>query len=150
MTNKIFKKTLVFSITLFFASSVYAGPSADILSTCLANSTTGKDRINLARWVFAAMATHPEVASISNVTPEKLDGINKTNGELYTRLLTVDCNKEVREAVKLENSEALRVAFESLGRLAMQELMGNPVVNAQFTSGQEKYLDMKKIKASLE
>lgn len=142
-------KSLVLLIPLLFTSVAYAGPAADAVGTCLANSTTGKDRVNLARWVFAAMTKHPEVSNISNLAPEKLEEINMTNGKLLTRLLSVDCRNEIKIATDLEDPAALRAAFESLGRLAMQELMSNPAVGAEFTTGLSKYVDMKKIQDAL-
>lgn len=142
-------KSLLLLLPLCFASLSYAGPAADAVGACLANSTTGKDRVNLARWVFAAMTKHPEVSNISNLAPEKLEEINMTNGKLLTRLLSEDCRNEIKIATDLEDPAAIKSAFESLGRLAMLELMSNPAVGAEFTSGLSKYVDMKKIQEAL-
>ena len=45
--------------TLSFAAAAQT-PTAD-LSSCLAENTWGKDRKDLAKWVFLAMASHPEI-----------------------------------------------------------------------------------------
>lgn len=126
-----------------------AGPYADAIGQCFANSTTGKDRIELARWVFASMALHPDVVSSSAITPQNREAINQSTGALFNRLLAESCSKEVKDAFKFEGQTALKTAFESLGKLAMQELMSNPAVGAGF-SGFEKYVDMKKLKKALE
>ena len=42
--------------------------SAADLSTCVADNTSGKQRKDLARWVFFAMAAHPDFAAYA--TPE--------------------------------------------------------------------------------
>lgn len=122
---------------------------ADAIGQCFANSTTGKDRIELARWVFASMALHPDVVSSSAITPQKREAINQSTGALFNRLLAESCSKEVKEAIKYEGQVALKVPFESLGKVAMQELMSNPEVGAGF-SGFEKYVDMPKLKKALE
>ena len=127
----------------------HAGTSSDELSTCLTNSTSGKDRINLARWVFAGMAAHPEVANIANVIPEKKDEINKTMANLLTRLIAEDCKKEINITVKNDSQAALKLAFESLGRMAMLELMSNKSVSEEFDS-MDKYVDKEKIKAAMQ
>jgi hypothetical protein len=150
MTDFILKKTSIFLLALFFTTSSFAGSSSDAAGLCFANSTTGKDRINLAKFYFTAMAVHPEVTSLSNITAENTDQINKAVGALYTRLLTVDCNKEIKEAVKLDGPTALPTTFATLGRLAMQELVGNPAVNIALAHRLDKHVDPKIIKAAIE
>lgn len=147
--KKVLIKTCLLGFALSISAPSQAGQYADAIGQCLANSTTGKDRIDLARWVFASMALHPDVISSSAITTEKREAINKSTGALFNRLLADNCNKEIKEAVKLEGQGAVRSAFESLGKLAMQELMSNPAVGAGF-SGFEKYVDMKKLKKALE
>lgn len=142
-------KMSVLLLALGISTSSLAGPYADAIGQCFANSTTGKDRIELARWVFSSMALHPDVAGSSAITPEKRESINQSTGELFNRLLAENCTKEVKAAMKFEGQMALKSAFESLGKLAMQELMSNPAVGAGF-SGFEKYVDMKKLKKALE
>lgn len=146
------KHSLILSVlllTLGTSTPVLAGPYADAIGQCFANSTTGKDRIELARWVFSSMALHPDVISSAAITPQKREAINQSTGALFNRLLAESCTKEVKEAVKFEGQGALKTAFESLGKLAMQELMSNPAVSAGF-SGFEKYVDMPKLKKALE
>ncbi len=142
-------KLSVFLLTLGSSTSLFAGPYADAIGQCFANSTTGKDRIELARWIFSSMALHPDVVSSSAITPQKREAINQSTGALFNRLMAENCTKEVKEAIKFEGQGALKTAFESLGKLAMQELMSNPAVGAGF-SGFEKYVDMPKLKKALE
>lgn len=149
MKKNAFIKLSVLLLALGTSTPSLAGPYADAIGQCFANSTTGKDRIELARWVFTSMALHPDVASSSSITPQKREAINQSTGALFNRLLAESCAKEVKEAVKFEGQTALKSAFESLGKLAMQELMSHPAVGAGF-SGFEKYVDMKKLKKALE
>ena len=142
-------KLLALLVPFGISTSTHAGPYADAIGQCFANSTTGKDRMELARWVFASMALHPDVASNTTITPQKREAINQSTGALSNRLLAENCTKEVKEAIKFEGQGALKTAFESLGKLAMQELMSHPAVGTGF-SGFEKYVDMKKVKKALD
>lgn len=142
-------KTILLSLpALFLTLPAIAGPDANALTSCLSDSTSGKDRKDLAKWVFAAMSTHPEIREFAKVTPKVLDQTSSTMGGLVTRLLSEDCAKQTQAAVKNEGAAALQAAFRSLGGLAMQELMTNPDVNTSFGAF-EKYLDRKKIEAAI-
>jgi hypothetical protein len=150
MIHPIFTKLLTGLFGLLFCATTFAGPSIDALTSCLANSTTGKDRVNLAKLIFVAISAHPDVGKIANISTSNIEEINKVNADLFTRLLVTDCNEETKLAMKLENTAALRSAFESLGRLAMIELMGNQNVANGFTTGIEKYTDKEKLKKAFE
>ncbi len=149
MKNCIGKKASALLVVLCISTPSWAGAYADAMGQCFANSTTGKDRIELAKWVFASMALHPDVVSISAITPAKREAINVATGALFSRLLINDCKKEVKNAFKFEGQASLKAAFESLGKLAMLELMSNPAVGEGF-SGLEKYIDIKMLKSTLE
>jgi len=129
-------------------SSAIAGSATTSLSSCMADNTTGKERKALARWVFIAMTAHPEMRDLSHTTVEARDQINQAMGTMVNKLLTESCAAQARTALKQEGSVALQTAFGVLGQLAMQELMSNSEVNASI-SGFEKYVDKKKLDASL-
>ena len=128
-------------------SPALAGPGADALGACLADNTTGKDRKDLARWVFAAMAAHPEIRSLSNINTKTMDEINRMMGIMVTKLIADNCAAQARLATK-EGGTAFQTAFGVIGRLAMQELMANPQVNASI-SGFEQYLDKDRLNAAM-
>jgi hypothetical protein len=125
-----------------------AGPYAQAMGTCLADNTTGKERKELARWIFSAMATHPEMHDLSNATAETRDKISQSIGTLVTRLLTESCGEQTRAAMQKEGTDSLKDAFGSLGALAMQELMSNKDVSAAIGEF-EHYVDNKKIQEAL-
>jgi hypothetical protein len=110
----------------------------------LTENTTGKDRKDLARWIFVAMAAHPGLRDLSNISPESRDEANKTMGLLFTKLIVENCAKEARLATQNGGAESFKSAFETLGRVAMQELMSNPEVSKGIT-GFQAYSDSKKI-----
>lgn len=141
-------KSLVFALA-FLGLSGIAHAQSDALATCLADSTTGKDRKDLARWVFVAMSAHPGMRDLAANSPETGEQINKAMGVLVTRLLTESCPREVQAVAKgSEGAQGLRSAFEALGRLAMAELMSNAEVSAS-VSKFEGYVDRPKVSAVL-
>ena len=136
------------ALSVFAAASAHAGQYADTLTTCLADNTTGKDRKDLARWVFLAMATHPDMRDVFNASDAAREQASKSVGVLLTRLLTESCTEQARLAATNEGSQALQAAFGSLGRLAIQELTSNREVNTSI-SGFERYVDKKKVESAL-
>lgn len=140
-------KKVILALCLSLSSfSVMAGPHTDNFSTCLADNTTGKERKDLARWIFVAMATHPDIRDLSQVTPDTRESTNKTMATLVMKLITQTCTKEAQLAAQHEGSESFRSAFEVLGKLAMRELMSNPEVSTTVT-GFQRYIDRKKLEA---
>jgi len=129
------------------ASSAVAGPATNALTTCVADNTTGKDRKDLAQWVFVAMSSHPEIQPFAHVSDEDRDQLDKKLAALATRLITENCRNEAKAAIENEGSESFKIAFGALGQLAMQELMSNPAVNDAF-SRYAKYLDKAKFEAA--
>lgn len=136
--------TMVFT---FSSPIAIAGETTEALGKCMADSTTGKDRKDLAQWIFVAMTTHPEIKPLSNVTESNRIDLDKKLAALATRLLTDNCKVEARAAMQADGSDAFKEGFGVLGRLAMQELMSNPSVNASF-SNYGKYLDKAKFDAA--
>ena len=121
-------------------SGATAGSATDALSTCVADNTTGKDRKDLAQWVFVAMSAHPEIQPLSHVTEANRDELDRKLAALATRLVTESCQAEAKAAIKSEGPDSFKAAFGVLGQLAMQELMSNPSVNEAF-GRYAKYLD---------
>jgi len=143
------KRFLLCTLLVLNAGWAHAGPYGDVLVTCFSESTTGRDRTDLARWFFIAMGQHPAIKELGNFTPEALDGTNRRVGALYTRLITESCPSQTSMAVQKEGSASLVAAYGALGKLAMQELLTNPQVSGVF-AGAEKYIDNAKIRAVME
>jgi hypothetical protein len=123
-------------------------PTAE-LSSCLADNTSGKDRKDLAKWVFLAMASHPEIRQYASADAAAgSNGTHKATAALFTRLLADNCARQTQAAVKDGGATALQGAFAQLGQLAMQELMSNKDVAASMGAF-EKYLDKDKLNKAL-
>lgn len=137
--------SLGLALTAALASPAHAGIYSDDLAKCLVASTSDADRSLLVRWIFSTSALHPEVASISAVTPAQREATNKGTGQLIERLLTATCRKQTREALKYEGPAAIQTSFQVLGQVAMRSLMENPEV-AQGFQGMARYVDENKIR----
>lgn len=61
-------KLVTIAFAVIITTPALAGPYTDALGSCLADNTTGKDRKELARWIFVAMSAHPEMRDLSNTT----------------------------------------------------------------------------------
>jgi hypothetical protein len=129
-----------------FALPAAAGQYSNALSACLADNTSGKERKELAKWIFIGMAAHPEIQELSKVTTAVRDDTDKQMGQLVSRLLTESCVTQARAAVNNEGGDSFKTAFSSLGQLAMQELMTNADVEASL-SGWQKYFDRQKFES---
>jgi hypothetical protein len=125
-------------------SSAIAGPAADELGTCLSDNTTGKERKDLARWIFVGMSAHPDMQGLSNVTDANREGLDRMMATIVTRLMTENCRSQAKLAMEKEGAASFQSAFGAIGKLAMQELMSNPKVNSSF-SNYSKYIDSNKI-----
>ena len=130
------------------ATAAHAGPFTDEMSKCLVKSTSEADKTLLIKWIFAAMATHPDVKALSGVTPEKGEQLNKETAKLVMRLLTQSCKTETRQAVEFEGEDTFKASFGILGQVAMQGLMANGEVSNYF-SGFEKHLNAKELQRAL-
>lgn len=123
--------------------------SIDAAGTCLTDNTSGRDRKDLVMWVFLAMSKHPEISAVSAATPKMSDESNRRIGALFTRLVAEDCPNEIRAMLKEHGPSSISKAFEVLGRVAMQELMSHPDVEAAF-SGLDQYTDKAKLEPVFE
>jgi hypothetical protein len=125
-----------------------AQTATESLGRCLTDSTTGKERKDLARWLFTAMAAHPEIRAMSKVTETDADQVTRSAAATFTKLLAETCAKETKAAVAEGGPAALQAGFGVLGQMAMQELMSNPQVAAAM-GGLDKHMDRAKIEAAL-
>ncbi|OWY37372.1 hypothetical protein CEK28_16945 [Xenophilus sp. AP218F] len=135
-------------LTALAAQPALANPATDTLSNCLADNTTGRDRKELARWVLISLTKHPQMSDIGGVAPQVRQENLRYVGALMTRLFSDNCTEAVRNANRQGGSDSIRVAFDSLGKLAMQELTANPQVNAALM-GFVQYVDEPKVERAL-
>ncbi len=124
---------LAATAAMFASMPVRAGVYADEMSKCLVKSMSPADQTAFIRWIFSAMALHPDVAPYAKITPAARDEFDHEAAALIERMMTVDCRKETVEALKYEGPASLETPFSTLGQVAMRGLMGHPTVAADMT-----------------
>jgi hypothetical protein len=123
-------------------------PADPAFTTCIAESTTGRDRKELAKWIFYAMAAHSEIKSRVTIVDADVQANAKVIAVLVNRLLTEACLKETRAVLHGNFPSALELAFENLGKLAMLELMGDSAAKAGLNRWLE-FFDQKQLMEKL-
>ncbi len=134
--------TIALCIAMVIGGPTFAD-SINAFSTCLVDNLNGKERKNLAKWMFFGIAAHPELKIYSQAGLDDIKRSDQYVGKLITRLLTVDCPNELKRAYS-ENTRAPEQAFAVVGKMAVQELMVNDAVVKSLT-GYARYADMEKI-----
>lgn len=143
------QKLNVLLIAFFMtASSVFAGPYSDALGKKLVSSTTSAEKALFVRWMFVAMALHPDLKDMSSITAAQREEANRAVANLMTKMLTVTCAVEAREAIKYEGASAIEGAFNLFGQIAARELFTNKEVSGGLADLQ-KYFDSKAIEKAL-
>lgn len=140
--KKLTTAVLLISVALLGGTAYAAAPAKD-LGTCMIDALNGKERKLLAKWVFFAMAAHPDIKTYSKITPKDVDTSDRFIGGLVTRLLTKDCPTQLK-AANAADPMALKKSFELVGRVAMQELMSNQNVMKSI-SNYANYADLETI-----
>ena len=140
------RHALLVLVLLGSGSPVMAGLYTDDLSRCLVDSTTPADRTVLVKWIFAAMAQHPAVASLATVKAADLEKSSTDVGALFMRLLTESCVEKTKAAVKYEGPAAIQLAFQVLGQVASSEIFASPEVG-KYMADLSKHIDAKKLEA---
>lgn len=144
--NKLIKISLI-ALAASISLPSYSQSSTQDFATCLADSLNGKERKELAKWIFLSISVHPNLKEFSKVSIEIRDKTDKYIGSLITRLLTENCPSELRLASE-SDPLALQKGFEFVGQVAMQEIMTN-TETMKALSGYARYTDQSKIAATI-
>ena len=141
----IITRCFIFALAMMSSMHAVAGPYADDMAKCLVKATSAEDRGLFMRWLFAAMALHPEVASMAAVSPQQRDDLNKRTGALIQKLLTESCRSETQQAVRYEGPATIQYAFQVFGQAAAGDLFSDARVAAGMKD-LAKYVDQEKLK----
>ena len=95
--------------------------------------TSDAERVDLVRWIVAAITVHPGVKGMTGISDDRRTAETKQAAGLFADLLTVPCREEALDAFKFEGEVAFSAAFEVLGQVAMQTLISDPPVAAEMT-----------------
>jgi hypothetical protein len=122
------------------------GQYADAMAKCLIQSASPQDRTLLVKWIFGIASLHPELASMSSITNEQRDILDKSAAALFQRLLLESCKSETQQAFKNEGSQTMAYAFNILGQVAIGGMFNDPHV-LEGMKNFPKYIDQGKLKA---
>ena len=126
-----------------------SGEFTDDLSGCLVSSTTEGDKLSLVKWMFAAMALHPAVTEMADVSLSAREQSNREMAELLVELLRNRCYSETQLALQNEGALALQTSFSILGQVAATSLFADPKVSAGLASI-ETYINAEDLVRQLE
>jgi Sulfatase-modifying factor enzyme 1 len=99
-----------------FLNPLFSGSSLanEALNSCIEKSINSVDPNKWVDWVALAMAHHPEIAKMTNVSNENKQNIQESAGQLFQKTLSVDCKKEIDKLPKSEADTLLASSFASL------------------------------------
>lgn len=137
--------TALCSLTIAAMVSLPLKASAQELGTCFIDSLTGKERKELVKWMYFSMSAHPELKPHTNISLEDRQDSHQTIAKLITRLFVEDCPNEARAARKTD-PQALKKAFELVGKVAIQDMLTDKAVRAA-VNDYTRFLDREKIKS---
>ena len=142
-------KTLLIAGLLTLSPLATSGEYTDKLSECLLTATTEEDKLSLVKWMFTAMALHPAVEGIADISLSAREQANREMAELIIKLLGRSCFSETRQALANEGSLALQTSFSVLGQVAATNLFSDPNVAAGLAS-LETYISAEDLENQLE
>ena len=143
--SRIVARSLFLALPMLCSMPAVAGPYGDDMAKCLVKATTLEDRTVFIRWLFSAMALHPDVESMATITTQQREDLSKRTGALIQRLLTESCRAETQQAIRYEGLATIQYAFQIFGQAAAGDLFSNPRV-ASGMKDLAKYVDQEKIK----
>ena len=143
-------RAVVLTLLLSVPLAGHGQQPQETFQACLSDHTSGRDRKELARWIFLAIANHPEMRDhLAANSAAAWDESSRRVASLIVRLLSEDCVKETKVVIRgQEVSKSFELAFARLGALAMQELMADKAV-ATAMGDFERHLDKKKLEEAL-
>lgn len=116
------------------------------LADCVVLSTTGRDRLVMIRWIAVGIGSADSMKDAIIVKTGAKEAADRGMAAIFTRLFTVDCRKEAAPLLKANDENGVRAAFGQLGRMAMSELMNDPLVGASLGAFVQ-YADMEAVNA---
>jgi len=125
------KRTLLAIAAAVLTSSAFGAPPLADAQRCLADNTTGKERKELIRWIFLGIASHPEISSLATVPADANAQADQFIANLFTRLILEACRTEISLLIKEQGPESIKLAFQTLGQVAMGEIMADPAVSSR-------------------
>ena len=139
---------LLLAACTLLSPQTHAGEAGDALSKCLSASTTTDDRRALVRWIFSAIAAHPDIKEFTKIDAARREQIESESVAVFERLIVEDCTAQTKRALTQEGTEGFQAAFKTLGELAMGGVVEDPQVQASMAQLGER-IDTQRILQAL-
>lgn len=138
-------RAVLMAAALFGTTQItMAAQTVDQLSACLVKATTATDKTAVLQWTFAALSTHPDLKSFSNVTDVQKEQLDKNLAQVLQRILVEQCSAQTKAVIQAEGLQAVGDSFQELGSITGEEIIKNPEVKQQL-KGVVRYLDLNKL-----
>lgn len=138
-------RSVLMAAALFGTTQItMAAQTVDQLSACLVKATTATDKTVVLQWTFAALSTHPDLKSFSNVTDVQKEQLDKNLAQVLQRILVEQCSAQTKAVIQAEGLQAVGDSFQELGSITGEEIIKNPEVKQQL-KGVVRYLDLNKL-----
>ena len=140
-------RSVLMAAALFGTTQIaMAAPTqtVDQLSACLVKATTATDKTAVLQWTFAALSTHPDLKSFSNVTDVQKEQLDKNLAQVLQHILVEQCSTQTKAVIQAEGLQAVGDSFQELGSITGEEIIKNPEVKQQL-KGVVRYLDLNKL-----
>lgn len=140
---------LVLAACCLLAPQARAGEAGEALSKCLSDATTPDDRRALVRWIFSAIAEHPDLKEFTTIDAARRDQIESESVAVFERLIIKDCTAQTRLALMQEGTDGFQAAFKTLGELAMGGVVEDAQVQASMARLGERIDEQRILQALL-
>lgn len=148
--HKIASIALAATFGFMLADARAQAPSADAaLGECMVKAATPNDREVLVKWVFSALAAHPQLVDMSSLDAASRDALDGEMARLFERLMVDDCTVQARNALADDAGDAFGAGFKVLGEVAMTGLIDHPEVQGRIAGFAGKVDDTMILRALL-
>lgn len=110
---------------LAICSKAEAGSFADSLASCMMSHMSPAENSLFIRWVFGALAAHPDVSSLAGVSDATYEPVAQAFASSVEGLLTTQCRTEAIAALKQEGRVSILTAFQRVSQSSARLLMSN-------------------------
>lgn len=131
-------------LTVGVCGTTQASTTVDVLSQCLVKATTATDKTTVLQWTFAALAQHPDLNAMSNISTTQKAQLDQNLAQVLQRILVEQCSTQTKAVIQSDGFDAVGTSFQELGTITGNEILKTPQVKSQL-NGVLKHVDMGKL-----
>lgn len=142
--KKVLSQIALATTFMCVALNTTASTTVDQLSQCLVKSTTATDKTVVLQWTFAALAQHPDLKVMSQISEGQKQQLDKNLATVLQRILVEQCSTQTKAVIQTDGLQAVGDSFQELGSITGNEILKTPEVKSQL-NGVLKHVDMGKL-----